>query len=237
MTGLELAAAVGALMDIGVPSGSTNPTDDDIYDWLNLAQKMLVKNSIDEDLKELLEGYIFTAIADTTYTIPCASLDTYEVGSTSTYVPVVRVVSVWTGGEPVAFRPRFVFDQEIASGNFGTDKRVWTYEEPRAYSINETPDPDVVTPHVTRVSIYPSVDTDETVILRYIRHPADISSSSGTGSTAKHTLSEAYDDVLVLFATALAKIQDEEMADAQYLLQVSGIISGRTGSPIPPKGA
>ena len=231
MTGAELCGAVGSLMDIGTPGSGTTPTATEIYSFLNLAQKMIAKNAPDDDLKELLGTYEHTATGTETV-IPCAA-----TADGSAHVPIMRVVSVKAGADgsefPCAFRSRFVFDQEVTSTNFDTDKRIWTYAVPQDFVDN---DPASDTPKVTKIEIYPAVSSGQKVEIQYIEVPASISSSVGTDSESNGTLNSGYDDVLILYATAMSKVQDEEMADAQYLLQVAGVTMGRTGNPVPPKG-
>jgi hypothetical protein len=56
---------------------------------------------------------------------------------------------------------------------------------------------------------------------------------SFTDADTRPTMSvpDIYDQVLILYAVAMAKIKDEEMPDAQYLLQVVGSVLGRGNLP------
>lgn len=72
------------------------------------------------------------------------------------------------------------------------------------------------------------LQTSGTYNIMYIKRPASLTDAA---SRAVCTVDVIYDQILILYAVAMAKIQDEEMADAQYLFQLIGSMLGRSGLP------
>ena len=140
-------------------------------------------------------------------TLMAIVIGTYSAGVTLT--DGVRCVSATINSEPATYVPPHAFEH----WDVGQDKSGWSY----GYNTTDD-DPNIY--------FKPSVSAAYSIA--YIKRPAALTDAS---SRAVHTVDVIYDQVLVLYAVAMAKIQDEEMPDAQYLLQLVGATLGRSGLP------
>lgn len=124
----------------------------------------------------------------------------------------VRVISVTVDGTPCRWVKLPELEQLSAAVTADEDKAVWSYCTG-------------ITPPNISIKTVPTGTTPSVV---YVAEPVYLTDE---GSRDVATVPVIYDQILILYAVAMAKIKDEEMPDAQYLLQVVGSLLGRAGLP------
>jgi len=126
---------------------------------------------------------------------------------------VLRVISVdIDAGVPAKWVPHDEFLRMSAVATADTDKAVWSYIKS-------------ITAGQLAIATVPTGSAWSVVVMK---EPVDLDDTAARDDV---TVPAIYDQTLILYAVAMAKIQDEEMPDAQYLLQVLGSVLGRGNLP------
>lgn len=197
MTGNEMVAAVGGIMDIDI-DGSSVPSTTQVTLWLNMGQSFLLKN--------LSPGALHSVWVEREYDDP--GMLTPEIMADCFKVIAVRDTAVpdtsWDYVTPD------MFYRVRNAGSLSAGKGIWTYI---ANSTGGT----------SEVDLYPKDSTTPEITVLYVKRPEEI---TATDAKVDGTLPIEYDDLLITYAVGLAKFQDDESLQGQYFISITGAAMG-----------